>query len=147
VQWCIKISLALIHFINLITVVVEWLALFLTSAYRVQISVRRLSILTGFSSFPSVLEANTGIVACLKLGHYCFLPYALKFIIYLSRIHSALYSLSYWKLSLNKLKKSKSIEIVLKIHIPRRSCKWLRFRRMVMVGNKFTAHLYCYGSQ
>jgi hypothetical protein len=53
----------------------------------------------GFSCFSSVPPEECGII--LTLGHDLFPPRSFQSIIHLSSFYSTLYSLSYWKTSLN----------------------------------------------
>jgi hypothetical protein len=89
-------------------VVVEWLKLLLR--FR-EVPGSNLSSETGypdwgFSWFCSVPLSECR-VSTLQLGHDRSFPYPFKFIIHLSQFISTLYSLGYWRASLNKLKLNK----------------------------------------
>jgi hypothetical protein len=69
----------------------------------VQISARRLAIITEkFHTFSQSLQAHAGD-STLKLGHDHFLPHSFHLIFQLSPFHYTLFRPSYWKTSLNKL--------------------------------------------
>jgi hypothetical protein len=84
-------------------IAIEWLTILLRIwRSRVQIYYRISRSILRVSWFSSVTPDNCRD-RTLKLGHDHFLPNPLQFIIHLSPYNSTLYSLHYWKSSLNKI--------------------------------------------
>jgi hypothetical protein len=87
-------------------IVVEWLTLLL---HIREVPGSNLDLETGHSDWSflwfSSIPQGKFRDSISKLGHNCFLPHPFQFIIHLPSFHLMLYSLSFWKVSLNKIKK------------------------------------------